>query len=88
MEMDIVHTDLKSILMIVFFDLKKLFVAGVIFAGGKLITEVSVHLAAIFQHNTLQTVFIMCYKVEIYLHTKYIKSRRDDLQSTMFNICT
>lgn len=32
MEMDIVHTDLKSILTIVFFDLKKLFVAGVIFA--------------------------------------------------------
>lgn len=41
MEMDIVHTDLKSILMIVFFDLKKLFVAGVIFVEGKLITEVS-----------------------------------------------
>lgn len=41
MEMDIVHTDLKSILMIVFFDLKKLFVAGVIFAESKLITEVS-----------------------------------------------
>lgn len=41
MEMGIVHTDLKSILMIVFFDLKKLFVAGVIFAEGKLITEVS-----------------------------------------------
>lgn len=41
MEMDIVHTDLKSILMIVFFYLKKLFVAGVIFAESKLITEVS-----------------------------------------------
>lgn len=41
MEMDIVYIDFKSIFMIVFFYLKKLFVVGVIFVEGKLIIEVS-----------------------------------------------
>lgn len=62
---------------------KQLFVAVVILAKCNLITEERGQLAARFQQTTIQTVFKNCNEVEIYLHTKYIKSRRDDLQSTM-----
>lgn len=75
-----------SIHMYFFFSLKTVIVAVVILAKCKLITEERGQLAARFQPTTIQTVFKNCNKVEIYLHTKYIKSRRDDLESTMVSI--